>query len=91
MCRSGDEIDLAITQGAVGAIDRKDQFDLDVQSFATEAAEFGRRQRRKVGVRDQIRYREFHAGCLSQMLVWLFMADTTTDTFVSSLVFSPPS
>jgi hypothetical protein len=52
---TGDEIDLSVTQGAIGTVDREDQFDLDVEPFALEKAKFGCRQCRELGVRDQVR------------------------------------
>ena len=60
MRRARDEIDLPVAQRDVGAVDRVDQLGRDIQPLGREKAEFGRRQRRKIRIRDQVRYRELH-------------------------------
>src|SRR5712671_786577 len=60
MRRAADEIDGAIAQRLIGAIDRKDQLGRDIEPLALEEAEFGGGQGREIRIRDQIRYRELH-------------------------------
>ena len=58
--RTTDEIQAAVAHGRERMLDRHDQFQGDVEPLAFEEAEFNCRNRREVGVRDQVRHREFH-------------------------------
>ena len=55
MRRARDEIDLPVAQRRVGAVDRVDQLGRDGEPFGREKAQLGRRQRRKIRIRDQVR------------------------------------
>jgi hypothetical protein len=59
---AADKIDFALTQCHVGTIDREDQFSGDRDPFALKEAKLGRRQGREIGIRDQVRNCESHAG-----------------------------
>src|SRR5271169_5991814 len=64
MRRAADEIDMAVTHLVIGAVDREDQLQRDVEPFLLEEAECDRGGRREVGVRDQIRHSELHRELL---------------------------
>ena len=64
--RAADEIDRAVAQRLVGAVDREDQLGRDVEPLLREKPELGRRHRRKIRIRDQVRYRELHASAFHQ-------------------------
>jgi hypothetical protein len=54
MRRAGDEIVFSVAQRLVGAVDRKDQLDLHIESVPREMPELGRSERGEIRVRDQI-------------------------------------
>src|SRR5262249_51165334 len=43
MCRTADEVDSAVPQGGIGLVDRKDQFERDVETFGLEKSKLDRR------------------------------------------------
>ena len=57
---AADEIDLAVAQCRVGAIDREDQLGRDRDPLALEKPELGCGQGGEIRIRDQVRYREPH-------------------------------
>src|SRR6516164_10960623 len=64
MCRAADEIDMAVTHLAIGAVDREDQLQRDVEAFVFEEAELDGCYRREIGVRDQVGDSELHRELL---------------------------
>ena len=60
MRRPGNEIDCPVAQRRIGPVNRKQQFDRDIEPFLLEEAEFRGGDGREIGVGDQIRNREFH-------------------------------
>ena len=51
---AGDEIDLAVAQRLIAAVDRKDQLGGDVEPLGREKPELRRGERREIRVRDQV-------------------------------------
>ena len=61
MSGPADKIRFAVAQPLVRLVDRKHEFEFDVQALLLEEAELNRRDGRKVGVRDQIGNDDLHA------------------------------
>src|SRR5439155_3498219 len=68
MRRTADEINGAVAQRLIGAIDREDQLGRDLKPLALEKPQLGRRQRGEIGGRNQIRYREFHFAAPTRVI-----------------------
>ena len=64
MRRAADKIDMAVAHLAIGAVDRKDQLERDVEPFLLEEAELDRGGGREIGVRDQVGDSELHRELL---------------------------
>src|SRR5579859_2916177 len=60
MRRAANEIDLAVTQRAIGLVDREDQFERDVETEPFEHSEFDGGRGRKIRIRDQVWNGELH-------------------------------
>jgi hypothetical protein len=60
MRRAADQIDLPGAHLAIGAVDRKHQFERYIEPLGREETEFDRRYRRKIGIRDEVGNRELH-------------------------------
>src|SRR5262249_30060331 len=64
MRRAADKINMAVAHLAIGAVDREDQLERDVESFFFEEAELDRSGGGEIGVRDQIGDSELHRELL---------------------------
>src|SRR5579863_1309832 len=60
MRRAADKIDRAVAQRRVSFVDRKDEFELDIETLGLEEAKLDRGFGRKIRIRDHIRHGEFH-------------------------------
>ena len=60
MRRAADEIDRPVAQRLVGLVDRKYQFQGDVEPFGFEEAQFDCRFGRKIRIRDHVRHGNLH-------------------------------
>ncbi|HEY5063981.1 MAG TPA: hypothetical protein VIJ04_04010 [Xanthobacteraceae bacterium] len=58
----GDDLNLAVTQRRIGLFDRRNEFDLGLDSLFGEAAENDRSLSREIGRRDNIRNCNPHAS-----------------------------
>src|ERR1700760_2800794 len=62
MRRTADKIDCSLTQRRVGLIDRKNQFELDVETFGFEESKLHRGFGGEIGIRNHIRHSDFHGS-----------------------------